>query len=171
MFCSKCGTQIQDNANFCFNCGNPVGGNAYQQPNTTQSSDAYQQDDVYEEVNVYQQNATKTVAYCTKEPVKSGVNIVYPDGHSEIGDLYIYETEMVFIKKSKGIYIAFGLPGRALEKGEEKLRFDFSDIVGGMKTRIGINPNVYQITLRSGETYKLCLDKPKVVSYLEGIFR
>ena len=147
MFCSKCGTQIEDNANFCFNCGNPVGSNAYQQPNTTQA-----------------------VAFHGNDPVKSGVNIVYPDGHSEIGDIYIYETEMVFVKKSKGIYIAFGLPGRALEKGEEKLRFNVSDIIGGQKTKIGINPNVYQITLRTGETYKLCLDKPKVVSYLQGRF-
>ena len=170
MFCSNCGTKIADNANFCFNCGSPVGGSSYQQPNTTQYADSYQQEEVYQEVNAYQQNAAKSVAYCAKEPVKSGVNIVYPDGHSEIGDLYIYETEMVFIKKSKGIYIAFGLPGRALEKGEEKLRFDFSDIVGGMKTRIGINPNVYQITLRSGEVYKLCMDKPKVVSFLQGRF-
>ena len=77
---------------------------------------------------------------------------------------------MVFIKKSKGIYLAFGLPGRALDKGEQKLCFNLSDIAHGKRTRIGINANVYQITLTSGAVYKLCLDKPKVVTYLERIF-
>lgn len=35
MFCSKCGTQIPDNAGFCTSCGNPVASQAtpaYQQP-------------------------------------------------------------------------------------------------------------------------------------------
>jgi len=45
-----------------------------------------------------------------------------------------------------------------------------SALSGGQKTRIGINFNVYQITLRNGEIYKLCMDKPKMVSYLQGMF-
>lgn len=43
---------------------------------------------------------------------KFSVNIVYPDGkHNEIGDIYITATEMIFVKKSKGVLIALGFIG------------------------------------------------------------
>ena len=159
MFCSKCGTQIQDDACFCHKCGSATASNASQ-------SNAYQENNAYQQTNAYQQPNTSY----TNAQVKDGVNIVYPDGHNEIGDIYITASEIVFVKKSKGILLAFGRLGNRMEKGEEKLRFNVSDIIGGSKTRIGLNVNVYQITLRSGETYKLCLNHPKTVSYLEGRF-
>jgi len=158
MFCSNCGTKIEDTANFCYKCGSRITQNA--QANNTASNNYQQQN------NAYQQSTSNA----SSAPIKCGVNVVFPDGHSEIGDLYISSTELLFVKKSKGVAVAFGQIGRSLEKGEERLCFNVSDIIGGQKTRIGINFNVYQITLRNGEIYKLCMDKPKMVSYLQGMF-
>jgi len=74
------------------------------------------------------------------------------------------------VKKSKGARLAFGFIGTALEKGEEKLRFTLSDIISGGRTKIGLNSNVYQITLRSGETYKICVNNPAKIACLEQRF-
>jgi len=102
---------------------------------------------------------------------EDALNILYPDGRTnEIGDLYITATEMIFVKKSKGARLAFGFIGTALEKGEEKLRFTLSDIISGGRTKIGLNSNVYQITLRSGETYKICVNNPAKIACLEQRF-
>ena len=147
MFCSNCGTQIEDHARFCYNCGSAITQNASQPGN-------------YQQPNAYQQNYQD----------KFGVNIVYPDGHNEIGDLYITATEMVFVKKSKAVRLAFGFLGSALENGEATLRLNIADIVRGGRTKIGLNPHVYQITLRNGEAYKLCVNNPAKLSYLEGRF-
>lgn len=165
MFCSNCGTQVQDNARFCYKCGSAITQNAQPSANT------YQQPGVYEQPNVYQQpvQPQPTVSYSNTQ-VKDGVNVVFPDGHNEIGDIYISATEIVFIKKSKAVRAAFGFLGSAIENGQERFRINVSDIAGGCKTRIGINPNVYQITLRDGQIFKLCLNKPKTISYLQGRF-
>ena len=187
MFCSKCGTQLEDLASFCFRCGSPVApavqqANAYQQPVYGQPQSAYQQP-VYQQSQpahqqpVYQQPVYQQPAgysntdYYNNHQEKFGVNIVYPDGrYNEIGDLYITATEMIFVKKSKGVRIAFGFLGSAIEDGEEKLRFALGDIVGGRRTKIGINPNVYQITLRNGQTYKICVNNPAKIACLEQRF-
>lgn len=161
MFCSKCGTQVEEDALFCYKCGSAITQNAGRaassQPNNTQTYTT-------------QPNPSRPAPSYTGEPVKDRVNIVYPDGHSEIGDLYISDTELVFVKKSKSVMIAFGFLGNRMEKGEEKLCFRVSDIVNGQRTRIGLNRNVYQINLRSGESYRLCLNHPKTVTHLESMF-
>ncbi|MBE6783241.1 MAG: zinc ribbon domain-containing protein [Ruminococcaceae bacterium] len=165
MFCSKCGTQINDDACFCYKCGTAVVQNANKQ------SYAYEQPNTYQQSNVYQQPAaSQPTALYNNVQEKFGVNIVYPDGHNEIGDICITATEIIFYKKSKAVRVAFGFLGSALENGEEKLRINVSDIISGGKTRIGINPYVYQITLRNGGTYKLCVNNPSKLPYLEQRF-
>ncbi len=165
MFCSNCGTQVQDNARFCYKCGSAIA------QNTQQASTSYEQPDTYQQPNVYQQPApSQPAASYNNVQVKDGVNIVFPDGHNEIGDIHIFANEIIFIKKSKAVRVAFGFLGSAVENGDERLRINVSDIVSGCKTRIGINPNVYQITLRDGQVFKLCLNKPKTISYLQGRF-
>lgn len=158
MFCSQCGTQLENTARFCFNCGSPVSSGA-------QTSNTYQPP-------VGRQPAANGASnYTEKQQEHFGVNIVYPDGrYNEIGDLYITDTEMIFVKKSKGVRIAFGFLGTAMQQGEEKLRFNLADIISGGRTRIGLNSNVYQITLRNGDTYKLCVNNPAKLSYLERMF-
>ena len=181
MFCSKCGTQLEDSASFCFRCGSPVPPavqQAYQQPVYQQPAyqqPAYQQpayqQPVYQQPAYQQPVAYGSTDYRNNHLEKFGVNIVYPDGHhNEIGDLYITAGELIFVKKSKGVRVAFGFLGSAIEEGEEKLRFNFADIVGGRKTTIGINPNVYQITLRTGETYKICVNNPAKIACLAQRF-
>ncbi len=157
MFCINCGAKLDDKANFCNHCGTRVAPNAYQQAD---SSDKFAATRPTNQPIVPNHNAQVTCS----------VNLVYPNGRSEIGDIHISATEIIFVKKSKAVHLAFGFVGRALENGEEKLRINVSDIIKGNRTRIGLNSNVYQITLRNGEVYKLCLDNPKKVSYLEGIF-
>ncbi len=153
MFCTKCGVQLPDTAAFCSACGNAVKGAPSQQPASNQQG-AYQQPD-----NSYMNNA-----------VKADVNIVYPDGHNEIGQLYITQNELAFHKKSKGVLLAFGMVGNHIQNGELKLRIPMSDIVSGGKTRIGLNSNVYQITLRNGSVYKICFNNPGKISLLSSRF-
>ena len=161
IFCSNCGTQVQDTAKFCFRCGSPIysGGQAAPEPQTVNPQPAYQQP------------AAPDTGYRSNHQECFGVNIVYPDGrHNEIGDLYITASELIFVKKSKGVRIAFGFVGSAIEQGEEKLRISFGEIAGGRRTRLGINPNVYEINLRNGQTYKLCVNNPGKISCLEQRF-
>ena len=148
MFCSNCGSAVQDGARFCSNCGSALAQSAPQPQQQT-----------------YQQ---PTHSYNT-EGKKCGVTVVYPDGHNEIGDIVISATEILFLKKSKAIRLSVGFIGSAMEKGQEKLLFPIADIVRGSRTRIGLNGNVYQITMKNGETYKFCFNMPKNISYLEGI--
>lgn len=155
MFCSQCGTQVDDTARFCYRCGSPI----TQGPTP---SNSYQTN--------YSQPAQPTSPQPPASNVKDRVNIVYPDGHSEIGDLYISASEIVFVKKSKTVLVAFGYVGNRMENGQEALRLQVSDIVSGQRTRIGLNRNVYQITLRDGNTYRLCLSHPGTITYLEGRF-
>lgn len=79
-------------------------------------------------------------------------------------------TEMIFVKKSKGARLAFGFIGTAIEKGEEALRFNLSDLVSGGRTKIGLNSNVYRITLRNGDIYKICVNNPSKIACLEQRF-
>ena len=120
----------------------------------------------------YQQPApSANTDYYNHHLEKFGVNIVYPGGRlNEIGDLYLTATEMIFVKKSKGARLVFGFVGTALEKGEEKLRFNLADIISGGRTKIGLNSNVYQITLRNGEVYKICVNNPAKIACLEQRF-
>ncbi len=157
MFCINCGTKLDDRANFCNHCGARVAQNA--QPRSDSSAQF-----------ATQQPTAQPIAPINNAQVTCSVNLVYPNGRSEIGDIHISATEIIFVKKSKAAFLAFGSVGRALDNGEEKLRINISDIVKGNRTRIGLNSNVYQLTLRNGEVYKLCLDNPKKLSYLEGIF-
>lgn len=159
MFCSNCGAQVADNASFCSNCGNRIVQNAFQQPNV------YQQPNEYQQPNAYQQPIVQE-AY----EEKFGINLVYPDGHNEIGDVYFSATRMKFVKKSKAVRLAFGFLGSALETGEEKLHLNLADVVSGGRTRIGVNVYVYQLTFRNGEIYKLCVNNPAKMSYLEKRF-
>ena len=182
MFCSKCGTQVADNAAFCFRCGSPIAQGAqsaaayqqpqYQQPQYQQpqyQQPVYQQP-VYQQP-VYQQPAAPSMDYQNNHLEKFGVNIVYPDGrYNEIGDLYITANELIFVKKSKAVMAAFGFLGKALEQGEEKLRFSFAEIAGGCRTKIGINPNVYQINLHNGQVYKICVNNPSKIACLAQRF-
>lgn len=191
MFCSKCGTQIDDSASFCFRCGSPVpqaaqNANAYQQPQYQQpvyqqpqyqqpqyQQPQYQQPQYQQpqyQQPVYQQPAP-SVDYRNNHVDKFGVNIVYPDGrYNEIGDLYITASELIFRKKSKGVMVAFGFLGKALEEGEEKLRIPFADIANGHRTKIGLNTNVYQINLRNGQVYKICVNNPAKIASLAQRF-
>lgn len=152
MFCIKCGTQLPDDACFCFKCGNAINQN-------TQQTTANQQPNTYQQPN-----------YTAQPEDGFGVNIVYPDGHNEIGDVRFTATEMIFIKKSKGVRLAFGFVGSALENGKETLRLNLADVVSGGKTRIGINPHVYQLTFRDGSVYKLCVNNPVKLAYLKSRF-
>ncbi len=148
MFCTKCGTQLEDNACFCYRCGSPVGNN------TSNSGFGVQQS-----APVY-----------NFAPVTCRANVVYPDGHDEIGDITISPTEIIFARKSKAVMVAFGYVGNSLENGEIALRFRVSDVAWGTRTRIGLNVNVYQVTMKNGAIYKLCLNKPKYIAYLENMF-
>ena len=71
MFCSKCGTQLNDNAKFCNNCGASVGGgntqqNTYQN-NNTQSSQQFQSNSQWQAQNVKN-------FYIKIEGFKNGIN-------------------------------------------------------------------------------------------------
>ena len=149
MFCSRCGTQIQDNAAFCHACGNAVNQNACAQPNAQQPQAQQPVDNSY-----------------LHTPDKADVNIVYPDGHNEIGVLYITGNELVFHKKSKAVLLAFGFIGNHIESGDLKLRINTADIISGSRTRYGLNGNVYQITLRNGQNYKICFNNPAKINLL-----
>lgn len=155
MFCTRCGAQVENNAAFCQVCGNALAQSAYQQP---VSQPEYQQQ-VYQQYN-YKENYLE----------KFGINMVYPNGRNDIGDLYVTATEIIFVKKSKAVRFAFGLIGSTIESGEEKVRINIADVVVGGKTSIGINTNVYQLTLRNGEVYKLCVNNPAKLLYLRQIF-
>ena len=167
MFCSNCGTQVPDNVRFCHNCGSAIIQNANSQPVQQQNSFSYEQP-AYQQPTYQQPVAQQPIAAPTE--MKFGVNLVYPDGHNEIGDIYISATAIMFAKKSKAVRLAFGLLGSALEKGEVKVKINVADIVAGGKTRIGINPHVYQLTLRNGQVYKLCINNPANLSYMERRF-
>ena len=151
MFCIKCGTQLPDDACFCFKCGHAMNQN-------TQQTTAYQQPNTYHQPSY------------NEPPETFSVNLVYPDKHNEIGDIRFTATEMIFFKKSKGVAIAFGFVGRAIENGKEVLRLNLADVVSGGKTRIGINPHVYQLTFRDGSVYKLCIDNPVKLAYMQRRF-
>lgn len=165
MYCPQCGTYVENGSKFCRECGNPLAQNV-NQPNSYQSAS-------------YRPNAYQSAPYqpAQQQPapanngvtIKAGANVVYPDGHNEIGDLYISAAEIVFMRKSKTVRLALGFVGSALENGEEALRIRVSDIAGGNRTRLGLNPNVYQIVLRNGAVYRFCLNQPKNITYLEQI--
>lgn len=42
MFCSKCGTQLQDGAKFCANCGAPISSDEYMNYNTVNNQNYYE---------------------------------------------------------------------------------------------------------------------------------
>ena len=180
MFCFRCGAQIQDDADFCYKCGSavarPAQQPAYQAPQQPAYQPAYQapQQPAYQpayqapQQPVYQPAPPQPAAYGAA-PIKCGVNVVYPDGHDEIGDLYISPAELVFVRKSKAVRIAFGFLGSSIENGQEALRIPVADIVYGQRTRIGLNVNVYQITMRSGENFKICFNQPSKIACLENL--
>ena len=150
MFCSNCGNVVDDGARFCSKCGR-----ALNQSNGTPT---------------YQQPASRQTPVASNvEPVKCSGTLVYPDNSSDMGEFYISPQEIVFRKKSIAVRVAFGFLGSALEKGKEVRRARVADVAHGQRTRIGLNKNVYQITMRNGNVYHLCLDKPKVIAYLESI--
>ena len=193
MFCSNCGNAVSEDARFCSNCGYAITPNAvppgsqqaapqqpeYQQPasqqyNTyqsapQQSNNFYQ--DTSQQTNSYQSAPQQPAVSYDSSAIKAGVNVVYPDGHNEIGDLYISSADLRFVRKSKAVRIAFGFVGSAIEDGEEVLRINISDIAFGQRTRIGLNSNVYQITLRNGAAYRICFNRPKNISVLDQIIR
>ena len=140
MFCTKCGTQLDAADAFCSECGTAVS-----QP----KSESFRS-----QAQPVQPAATE---------LKAGVNIVYPDGHNEIGDLYFSATTVRFVKKSKAVRVAFGFLGSAIENGEQVLQFPVSEIVSGQKTRIGLNVNVYQITMQNGAIFKICFNRPGMI--------
>jgi uncharacterized OB-fold protein len=142
MFCSKCGAKVEENAKFCSNCGSTIAQNAPQQPAMSYSGEVF----------------------------SASVNLVYPDGHNEVGKVDVSANEIIFFQKSKVVLLAFGMLGNAIEKGKEKVHINTADIVGGQRTRIGLNSNVYQITLRNGQVYKLCVNNPAKLSYFEKRF-
>lgn len=152
----------------------PVEGTAPKKPAQPRSNQVIPKSapKVKADTDAYQQPApSDNTDYYNHHLEKFGVNIVYPDGrHNEIGDLYITATEMIFVKKSKAVRLAFGFIGTALQKGEEKLRFNLADIISGGRTKIGLNSSVYQITLRNGEVYKICVNNPLKIACLEQRF-
>ena len=151
MFCYKCGKTLPDNAKFCSQCGTA-------QPSADTNTPTPAPAAPY----------TSATSY-TSEPVKAGANVVYPDGHNEIGDLYITDTEIRFVKKSKAVRIAFGFLGSAIENGEEAFRLNVSDIAAGQRTRIGLNSNVYQITMINGDIFRFCMNQAKNIAVLERL--
>ena len=76
----------------------------------------------------------------------------------------------VFHKKSKAVMLAFGFIGNHVESGELKLRINTSDIMSGGRIRYGINVNVYQITLRDGQNFKICFNNPAKIKLLANRF-
>lgn len=179
MYCPACGTYVENGSKFCRECGNPLTQNVNQ--TTPYQTTSYQPN--YQSAP-YQPNDYQSTPYqpapqqpAPQQPVpasngvtiKAGANVVYPDGHNEIGDLYISAAEIVFMRKSKAVRLALGFVGSALESGEEALRIRVSDIASGNRTRLGLNPNVYQIVLRNGAVYRFCMNQPKNITYLEQI--
>ena len=178
MFCSRCGTQVEDTACFCYKCGSPITQNAsrssgYQAP-PPQQPNHYQQ-------NNYQPNAYQPSGYQAAAPqqppvsysapvIQDGVNLVYPDGHSELGNMTITANEILFTKKSKFVRVAFGKTGSNLEQGELALQLNVADIAYGQKTRLGLNGNVYQLTMKNGAVFKLCVEHPKTIPMLQSRF-
>ena len=160
MYCPNCGTQVENNARFCYQCGNALIQN-HDQPHTPRYDTAQQSAPRYDTV--------QPSASYSSEAKKAGVTIVFPDGHNELGDIYISATEIKFIKKSKAVRIAFGFIGSSIEKGEERMRLKVSDIAGGKRTRYGLNSNVYQITMNNGDVYLFCVNVPKTITYLEEV--
>lgn len=186
-FCFKCGTAMN------INCSQPAQSQptysepAYNEPaytdqgynNQGYNDQSYTNpgygnqgynDQGYTEQNYAQPTYTQPAPSHNLKAEKFGVNVVFPDGHSEIGDLYVSPMEIRFMKKSKAIRIAFGILGNAMENGKETLRLSVSDMLAGNRTRIGLNPNVYQITMRNGETYRFCPNQPKNIALLEQFF-
>ena len=153
MFCSNCGSKVADGARFCANCGRPLNQSVPQASRPAASQPAPRQ----------------SAAANNIEPLKTGGTLVYPDNRSDIGDFYITPQEIVFMKKSLAVRVAFGFLGSSLQKGKEAARIRIADVAHGERTRIGLNKNVYQITMRSGDVYKLCMDWPKHIAYLESI--
>lgn len=158
MICPRCASTVEEGACFCGECGNALSPVYSQQPYAAAPCQSYP---------APAQPMSQPSVVCT--PITCGVNIVYPDGHNEIGDLYITPAEIVFMKKSKAVRIAFGFLGSSLENGTEALRFRVCDIVGGQRTRIGLNHNVYQITLSNGAIYKICFNLGKNIAHLEQL--
>ena len=192
MFCSKCGTQVTDDARFCYKCGNALTQNApqqsapqvapthqqaqnyqvgpaHQQAQNYQAGPAHQQTQNYQAGPAHQQTPSYSTASYNSTKIKDFGNVVYPDGHSEVGDIYISNTEITFVKKSKSVLIAFGFLGSKMEKGEEKLCLPISEVANGHRTRIGINNNVFQVNMRNGESFKICLNTPKNIAVLENL--
>ena len=178
MFCYKCGVQLPEDAAFCYQCGSAVVQNGAQFHNNQQNGyqqnncqpQGYQQNNYQPnnyQPNNYQPNNYQPVSYAT---ITDGVNVVYPDGHSEIGDLTVTANEILFSKKSKFVRVAFGGLGSSLEQGQQALRLPVAEIVCGQKTRIGLNGNVYQITMRNGQVFKLCVEHPGTIKRLQERF-
>lgn len=165
MYCPACGTYVENGSKFCRECGTPLTQNVNQ--STPYQSAPYQPND-YQSAP-YQPAPQQPVPASNGVTIKAGANVVYPDGHNEIGDLYISAAEIVFMRKSKAVRLALGFVGSALESGEEALRIRVSDIASGNRTRLGLNPNVYQIVLRNGAVYRFCMNQPKNITYLEQI--
>ena len=161
MFCSKCGTQVVEGAAFCYNCGSPIAGNIPPAAAPTPAAAPVPQ-------AAPTPAAAPTASY-SGEIKKAGVTLVFPDGHNEIGDAYISNTEIKFIKKSKAVRLTVGFLGNHLENGEERLRLMVSDIACGGRTRIGLNAFVYQITMNNGDIYKFCVNLPKTLAYFEAV--
>ena len=135
MNCPGCGTPVENDACFCGECGIALAQSA---PNTYQAPPA----------NPYQAPPSQPTAPYNAATQKCGVNIVYPDGHNEIGDLYISPTELTFVKKSKAVRLAFGFLGSAIENGTEALRINVCDIV--------YNKTIYYpLTLNFGSQAKM----------------
>lgn len=157
MYCTNCGTKLDDRANFCSHCGARMTQNPQPQWDHSPNYAA-------------RQPIPQPVVPNNNPQVTCSVNLVYPNGRSEIGDIHITATEIIFVRKSKAVFLAFGSTGRSLDKGQEQLRIHISDVIKGNRTRIGLNSNVYQLTLRNGDVYRLCLDNPGKKPYLEGLF-
>lgn len=184
MFCSRCGTQVEDTACFCYKCGSAIPQNASQpsgyqasppQPNNYQpnyqpnyQSNNYQPNGYQQ--NNYQSAAPQPNASYGGPIIRDSINLVYPDGHNEIGNLTITASEILFEKKSKFVRIAFGYRGSSLEKGTDALRLNTFDVAYGQKTRLGLNGNVYQLTMKNGAVYKLCVDHPGTLNLLKDRF-
>ena len=67
--------------------------------------------------------------------MEDGIRVFYPDGHSEIGKIYIFPTEIVVYKKSMAIRLAFGLVGSFFDNGNESLRFNICDIINAQQAQ------------------------------------
>lgn len=104
--------------------------------------------------------------------MEDGINIFYPDKHNVMGKMYITNEEIIIYKRSVATLLGLRTVGVLLDGNKPILRINIADIIEGKKERFRLNKNAFYLTLKDGNTYICCFDKPKItIPYLEGLIK